>query len=245
MANGGIGSKILLLPLDGLEPRAAICCGPGYSREELKALLLSQGRSLADSSILRIEEICARVLRVGGEPLKTLARQEALRLLLGERRILARTPELRRLRRQAGFYRKLDRAMQAGRLAVAHAEEAEVYAERLRARFGPSPIREELKLLASAYEAWLEGMDLWDPPRLLSHACAALRDSKPDDLALPQKIVVLSTEKPESLEREFWDLLSSRAEVEHWGFDLEPRGGRWQWQRWHTLDDAADGLADE
>src|SRR4051794_3816209 len=111
------------LPLDrlaGLRPRAWVCVGAGFSREEVKALVLARGGALVGASITSVPELAERVvgatrrLRALEEApaerrparvssLGPLARQEALRLLLANPRILARTPELKRLRRQSGF----------------------------------------------------------------------------------------------------------------------------------------------
>jgi RecB family exonuclease len=65
--------------------------------------------------------------------------------------------------------------------------------------------------------------------------------------ALPAEIYYYSVQEPESLEKEFWESLSrhravrfmSKAEL---GKSAETREGIWQ--KWHTLDDAADSLAE-
>jgi RecB family exonuclease len=233
--------------LGGLRPRTWLSVGPGFAREEVKAHVL-QSRGFVSQAIVRVDEIATAVLGVRADRvLGSGSRQEALRILLAEPRILARTPELKRLRRQSGFYRKLDAAIQGGRMAAAHEQELEVYSERLAARLGPNPLREELVTLARAYEAWLGGMELWDPPRLLREATAALDEGRVA-AALPAKVIHLCAQTPESLEIEFWGSLAKHVELVRTGPVYEeppaPDAARFAWERWHTLDDAAERLAE-
>jgi hypothetical protein len=141
--------------LQGLAPRAWLVLGSGYSREHLKREVLGSGGSLVAEAVTSGPELCARILRAAGEsatenPAPAL-RQEVLRLLLQDHQFVARLPELNRLRRQSGFFRRLDQAMQNGRMAFAHAAEADVYAERLAAhRLDENALRDEMRWLAVA-----------------------------------------------------------------------------------------------
>jgi hypothetical protein len=236
------------LPLEelaGLRPRAWVCVGAGYSREEVKALVLARGRGFTAAAITSGAELAQRLAGVPAESvLGGLARQEALRILLAEPRIGRRLVELRRLRRQGNFFRRLDRAIQAGRLAFAHEAEYEVLAERLAVRFGASALRDELRALTAAYEVWLEARGLWDPVSVLRRATEVLGEV---EFAFPAEIVHLTAAAPESLEASFWEALAQRAPVRRVGTAAtsEPVATEASWSRWHTLDDAAEALADE
>jgi hypothetical protein len=268
---GGVSSSASLtfqakygIPVDevaGLWPKTWIAVGPGFAREEVKALILEQGRALTGRSITSLADIAAQILRHGAGPgarelelLSPSSRQEALRRLVADRRILARLPEIKRLKRQRGFFRKLDRAVQAARLAVAHADEEAVLTERLLQHLGESQyrvLRDEVLLLCRAYEAWLLGhpSGLADQPRLLRDALTALTQGGwPEKLEKPEKLLYFSGAYPESLERAFSEELARHLVFERVG-PLEtppsvPEALALQWERWHTLDDAAERLAD-
>jgi hypothetical protein len=232
-------------PIGGLEPRTWVCVGPGYAREEVKATLLSRGIGFTSAAIVQPEELYAYVAgvrfdRVLAGSRSALARQEILRILLGESRISSGLPELRRLRRQSTFFRKLDRAMQAGRMAFAHAAEEEVYSERLTDRIGPSAVRAELEVLTRAYEAWLQANGLWDTPMVLREAIGAPTGE------LPEEIIFLSAQNQEALEQEFWNRLATRVRVRRFAPEngKPPETLNWDWERWHTVDDAAESLAE-
>lgn len=239
-----------LADFSGLEPRAWICVAPGYGREELKAVFFERGFSLGSESTVNLETLARRVL--GLRPERVLAgpgRQEVLRLLLADRRILTHTPELRRLKRQSGFFKKLDRALQSGRMAFAHENEREVQEQRISEKLGENPARTEVSLIAAAYEAWLDGQQLWDSPRLLRTAVVRMDEAAP--AAFPEKVYRLGVQQPEPLERAFWDSLSRHVAVEEIGLQAgisaaaaAESGAKLSWERWHTLDDGAEGLAE-
>src|SRR5689334_4991162 len=88
--------------LGGLRPRAWLCVGPGFAREEVKARLLAGGHSFVSEAVTGVQELCLRLLAAArGAPVEKLlgssARQEVLRMLLAEKRISERMPELKRL----------------------------------------------------------------------------------------------------------------------------------------------------
>ncbi|MGK5085674.1 PD-(D/E)XK nuclease family protein [Bdellovibrionota bacterium FG-1] len=251
-------NQLPILKLQGLRPKAWLCVGDGFSREDIKAVLLSGGAGLTGDAITHLEGIAQRI--VGGwaqsenqdslapQILQSPTRQEILRLLLAQKKILAQMPELKRLRRQASFFRRLDLAMQAGRMAFAHAEEGAVFHERLTQILGVNPIREEIQMLSLAYEAWLEANRWFDPPLLIRRATEALIEKGwPPNQARPQEIHVFSVRPEESLVRAFWEAVSATVSVIRPvlpATESLPAGGPWEWERWHTLDDAADALAD-
>lgn len=244
----------------GLEPRAVLCVGPGFGREEVKSLFFDRGISLSSSAIVGLDSLAQRVAGIAASRvLASTARQEVLRSLLAERRILSSMPELRRLRRQRGFFRRLDRAIQSGRLTWSHPEEFRVHEERIGERLGANPVRDEIALLVRAYEAWMKAKSYFDPPMVLRLANARMRSNEPIE-ALPASVFRLHVQQGESLEREFWEGLSRHSEVVDLsasslvsvssGSEMEEGGipedaASIPWRRWHTFDDAAEALADE
>ena len=269
-----------LAEFSGLRPRAWICLGPGYGREELKSVFFEQGQALGAEVLTRVEGLAARILGVNEERvLAGPARQEVLRFILAQSSVLTLMPEMRRLRRQSGFFRKLDRSVQAGRMAWTHADEREVHEERLLEKVGENQVRTEVQKLAFIYEQWLSAEGLWDPPMLLRASIERLQSGEGTAGALPQAIFRLSAQTPESLERSFWEVLAREVECVDLareeaaaladandsaegvaGADADddrsaddrsvatasapPSGPEFHWTRWHTLDDAAEALAE-
>jgi len=237
--------------LTGLRPGTWICVGQGFSREDLKAALLSQGIGFVGDAFQTVQSLCLKIRRGHGAAearlLSGAARQEALRLLLAEPRIGGEMPELKRLKRQSSFYRRLDLAIQNSRQTFAHWEEEQVYQERLAQRLPANPVRDEVRRLARAYEAWLEGTRGIDLP-LLMRTTVDLLETKgwPDSVAMPSRILWFQAQTVESLEKSFWDAMKRWVSVEQ--VDARAFGGqgkaRLVWERWHTLDDAADALAE-
>ncbi len=236
------------LPLDrvrGLRPDAWLVAGRGFSREDLKAELLRE-RGIVGDAVISLEAIALKLVpRAQGRTLGTLARQDALRSLLSVRAISEHLPELKRLRRQTTFFRRLDQAIQNGRSAFAHSEEADVVSERLEQAFGANPVRSETRILTGAYESWLEGMQLWDLPKLLSDAIRVLDSGWPQGVAAPKAIYHYSVSSSEGLEQAFFEALSRHCEiVPGWTPDEAPITAELQWHLWHTVDDAAESLAE-
>lgn len=247
-----------MIPIEdvaGLRPSVWLCVGAGYAREELKSILLSSGRGFVADAVTTVDELTLKIATSSHQQspfrvLGALARQEVLRTLLSESRINSRMPELKRLRRQSSFFRRLDDAIQAGRIASSHDQEAEVYEERLRSRFGENPVRDEVRMLAQAYEIWLEALGFVDPPRLMKLAVEKLQnDGWPSECPIPKRILYFSVEKPESLEQSFWDQISQFTEVVRYSdlsqvSSVDHQSFEWRWERWHTHDDACERLAE-
>ena len=258
--NMGLGSpKNPLAPITierfyGLEPSAWLCVGSGYSREEVKDLLLKSGHAVTGSTVITISQLALKIIQSSGSKitadriLTATARQEALRVLLADRRILSQVPELRRLRRQSSFFRRLDQAIQAGRLTFAHSEEEAVHHSFLAHRFGPNDLRQELRGMVLAYEAWLSEKEWVDLPALLRLACEILGAAASEvAFNLPDEIFMISVRDGESLENLFWERLSEHTQItrvdvrEAAFYDSPPKT---HWELWHTTDDAADALAE-
>ena len=135
-------------------------------------------------------------------------------MLISRPEILGRVPEIRRLKRQSGFLRRLDLAIQNGRKASAHAGEDQVMAERAEARLGPDPVRDEVRFLARVYEAWLSATaesgryEATDAPAIVARATALLEQTGwPASLPRPEEILVFSQQSEEGLERAFREAL--------------------------------------
>jgi hypothetical protein len=245
------------IPLDrliGLRPEIWLSVGSGFAREDVKALILSQGYGFIGESITTLQEICLKIIGGVSDPvLSSSARQEVLRTLLADPRIINRMTELKRIKRQRHFVRRLDACFQSARLAFAHPLEEEVYDERLKQILGENPLRVELRGLAQAYQVWCEVSSCMDLPMLISKATQILREGWPDHLSQPQEIWSLSVPNPESLEREFWEVLGQSVVVKQVRQMVEPRAvddrfssrPQVDWQKWHTLDDAAEYFADQ
>ncbi len=253
----------------GLRPKVWLAVGAGFSREDFKAALLASGRGFVAEAVTSLEEIAEKIVRAAATPeaaarLRVLdppARQEALRMLVARPEILGRLPEIRRLKRQSGFLRRLDLAIQNGRRAAAHAGEDQVMAERAEARLGPDPVRDELRFLARVYEAWLGATaesgryEATDAPAIVARATAVLeQEGWPQGLQRPEEILVFSQQCEEGLERAFREALGRHARVERVRaepmpdqdqvpFALGAPGGAWE--RWHAIDDACERLVDE
>lgn len=238
-------SALAGIRIGGLRPMERICVGAGFSREEVKDLLLSSGEAFTGGAVLSLEGLAALAAGVpAARVLPPSGRQEVLRALLAVPRIAGPLVELKRLRRQAGFLARLDRAVESGRLASAHGREAEAISERASERLGASATRTEVRALAAAYEAWLGASGFWDLPLLLRRAAGALREGD----GLPRVIHALTAQVPESLELQFWEALGERVDVRRLGPLEAPSAAAWPatgftWDRWHTIDDGAEEIA--
>ncbi|MBI2712001.1 MAG: PD-(D/E)XK nuclease family protein [Bdellovibrio sp.] len=257
MALDSLCNALHILPLAkffGLKPEAWLCVGAGYAREELKALLFSQGRGFVGRAVLTLPDLACLILGVPSEKiLSASARQEVLRKLFADSRIEKHFSELRRLKRRKDFLAKLDLALQTGRMTFAHPEEGEVYRERLFQSSGvENPVRLEVRTFASAYEAWMRSAGYYDLPLLLTDALQKMDDP---DFAFewPKEIWHITLQKPESLESAFWERVGHWARVNRVGTPqdgVRPESGfeaqpELSWKTAHTLDDAAEFFVDD
>jgi len=158
--------------LTGLTPRAWLVVESGINREEVKAILLSAGISFVGEAVLDLPGFCVKMfdgLISARDLLTASARQEVLRSILQKTARSGETwPELARLRRQKGFFKKLDQSLQSLRQTYSTEEERLAAVELLSAF--PTPIRDEIRRLVVHYEAWVSAQKKWDPTRLLPPA---------------------------------------------------------------------------
>jgi RecB family exonuclease len=239
------------LPVDrlsGLRPEVWLSVGSGFAREEIKSLLLAQGRGFVGDAVLTLQEICLKVTGIKKETLlSSFSRQEILRELLSEPRIMEKMPELTRVKRQRNFLKRLDSTFQSARMAFAHVEEEDVYHERLTQTLGEQPLRNELHALSRAYETWLNTSGNYDLPILIRLATQSLRNEWPARVPQPQEIWCLSIQNPESLEKEFWEVMGhfvTIKQVSHLSSSWSSKP-QISWQKWNTLDDAAESIAEQ
>ena len=243
--------------------------GSGYGREEIKTLLLSKGYGFTGKSVSSVAELCLNLLRVEAENvLSSGARQEVLRELFSRDRVEKHFTVLRKLKRRKDFLKKLDNAIQTGRLTYAHDAEAQVQLERLFQNQGAeraveNRLHTEVRKFSKAYEAWMEASGYYDLPILLRHACARLDEigfELPEDW--PKEIWYFTVQTPESLEALFWEKLSEKIVINRPEFekrkgspanassslDVKDEGAETptlSWEIWHSFDDAAEELAEQ
>jgi RecB family exonuclease len=241
------------LPIGGLTPQAWIVVETGVNREDVKDFFLKRGVGFSAQSILDLPGFCRQILGAlvdSSKILSSSARLEVLRKLVAQNQ--GAQPEMKRLRRQKNFFKKLDRSIQSARLSYSSQQEKEAQFERLAMSQSNSPIRDELNQIIFDYEKWLQDQQAWDQPRLLLAALAVLSAAE-IDLDLPEKICVLSPHRGESRAEAFWEVLEKRvsldrivlSELELRVEDLaESITTRVSWEEWHTIDDAVERLAD-
>lgn len=239
-----------LFLFEGIRPRAWISADTAFAREEIKKVFFDHGMGVSSETLVRPETIAALGLGIGTDRfLGSLARQELLRHLMGQSSILSFLPELKRMRRAQGFFKKLDQAIQAGRRVAGSDQEAETMDAVLARKMGKDPIREEVGRIAIAYETWLESENYWDDARLLQEWVIRFRARKPlsRDLKVPEKIFRLEALPDGGLVQAFWDSFSGifpNTQVEKVDLLGDEPAARPDlfWGAWHTLDDAADAL---
>lgn len=245
--------------LGGLKPHSWISVDLGFSREDFKEILFTQGISLGGDAVTQAPELAFRIIKKFWQKkcpqlaqVSATGRQEILQKILKLRELRNQFPELSRLRRQRGFWRKIDKALQQGRKAFAHASELGVLQERLKERGFENPVRDELKQLSVLYEAFLNSVDLVDEVRSFQLATHALTEAlnDPDSAEVfrrffPKKIYRLSSGRAEALELSFWESVREWVPVENsiHSESLEVLGP-FHGEKWHTLDDAAEACAD-
>ncbi|NDD93389.1 hypothetical protein EBZ37_15070, partial [bacterium] len=185
-------------------------------------------------------------------------RQEFLRLVFSNRHFLAQVPQLKRLKRQDGFYRRLDQAVQTCREIVGHEEEREFLEGRLQQLFlGNLSVRNEVLAVSRALESWMDSEQIADSARVFRLALDVLEDchlggSVPVALAGRRVIYRYQVQEPQSLESLFFSRLSTFIPIQDAG-DLslpaphssESQAASWRWRRSHTLHDSVELLMSE
>ena len=238
----------------GLSPRVLLVTGSGFQRELIKDALIARVGAVAGKWILSPDQLALEILRDGGCVLSLVSpagRQEFYRLLFSNRTVLAHYLALRQLKRQDGFYRRLDQAVLACREVIAHEQEREVLEERLQALgLGNAELRREIVGLSRALDAWMESKNLADGPRLLGLATQELVRRRslgelPGILSGREALFRFRVQDPQALESLFFDELASVLPCRD-GMELfatEADFPSWTWKRSHTLHDSAERLA--
>jgi hypothetical protein len=237
----------------GLQPQETWVVGPGFSREELKDLWLATGRGFVAQAIVGLSDLAIQVLNqerrlnrtprmAKGALLRPSSRQEIIDRLLSDPRIREHFPELRRLKRQIGAIRRIDKALQGGRLSFAHAEERIVLEERLKEKGIENPLGRELAGFAAAYEAFLMSKDLWDEPLLYQEAARVVRTL---DVQKPNRLVFLRAAQVQSRELDLIEAFrQAGTEIVFQGPEAKENRATLSWERWHTWDDACERIGD-
>ncbi len=238
----------------GLSPRVLLVTGSGFQRELIKDAVIARVGAVAGKWILSSDQLALEILRdCGSVPslISPAGRQEFYRLLFSNRAVLANYLALRHLKRQDGFYRRLDQAILACREVIAHEQEREVLEERLQALgLGNADLRREIVGLARALEGWMESRSLADGPRLLGLATEELARRRSlgeisGILSGREALFRFRVQDPQALEALFFDELASVLPCRN-GMELfatEPASTSWTWKRSHTLHDSAERLA--
>ncbi len=240
----------------GLAPRVLLVTGAGFQRELIKDALIARVGAVAGKWILSPDQLALEILRDRGSVpslISPAGRQEFYRLLFSNRSVLAHYPSLRHLKRQDGFYRRLDQAVLACRDVIAHEQERDVLEERLQSLgLGSVELRREIVGLARALEGWMDSKGLADGPRLLGLGIEELlrrraQGEVPAILSGREVLFRFRVQDPQALEALFFDELASFLPLRD-GMELfaaEPISASWSWKRSHTLHDSAERLVSQ
>jgi hypothetical protein len=230
--------------------------GSGFQRELIKDAIIERVGAVAGDWILSLEQLALAVLRDSGAApslISPVGRQEFFRFLFSNRTVLASYPVLRGLKRQDGFFRRLDQAVTACREVVAHEQERDVLEDRLQSlELGNAEQRREIVALARALEGWMDSVGVADGPRLLALAiqeCSRIRAEGRTVSILQERVALFrfQIQDAQALESLFFEELSGfitcRDGMEL--FSAEPASPTWSWRRSHTLHDSAERLVSE
>jgi hypothetical protein len=238
-----------LADLRGLKPRASFVVGPGFSREELKDIVLDQVQGISSSAVLSLLDVARLILGVDAKRiLRPSTRREWIAQLVDHPSLKARFSRLRMLKKQTGFYSRLDRALQAGRMSYSGEAEYEVLTERLRELGFSDRVRPELEALAQGYENVLRSKNLWDEPLLLEEASRCILSPEFDRsrCSVPSRLIFLHVTGQAPRARAFQEDLSragfqiEERGLEYLGLALVDRIPEHTWHVAHTQDDALE-----
>jgi len=223
----------------------------GYSREDFKAPALDRS-VMGGKGFFTPESLAAEICKKGDDrgfrAAPRLLRQEYARLLLTHRSTLSRFPELRRLRRQPGFWRKLDQSLLAVRSTALHEDEARVLLQRLKDMRGLRPVQAELFELSSLWAQWLESQGYEDSISVFNKASQILSGQ-----GLPPEMrytgaTLWQNEPSEAAEAAFIAELSRNLELvcaTPASEGARPDAVSLEVESWHTIQDCAESLGDE
>ncbi len=169
--------------ITGLNPKAILCVGKGFVREEWKALCFKKGKAIGAHSILNQNQIAQLLVPESkNRVLDPSARVELLRQAVKKTEVRAALPILTQRRFRPRFFEALDRSLQSGRMMFAHSEEGEVIRHRLAEKTGVDLKRDEFFDLSRYWERLLEHKNLWDEGRLFFDATQKLAENNLPEL---------------------------------------------------------------
>jgi len=247
----------------GLRPSLFWVMGPGLNREELKHALLGRGLGLVGTAIRSLEACALDLLKPlpraedpsrGYQIAQSSFRQEVLRFLLSQTAISNWVPELEKLSHQGPFLKRLDRALQAGRLSYTHDPELDAMDQQLHERFegAVNPLRRELMILTAAYETWLKTHAYLDPVLIYREGLNRMEEAQAEGVdslsEFPLRILLVTASELDPLQKAWVSALSRWVDIQLISIlsaaETDPRARRVHWKKSHTLDDAAAYLAD-
>jgi RecB family exonuclease len=243
---GTVESKIVK-SLRGLKPQAILILPEGFVREEWKSLCFQNGISLSAAAIQSPLDLASQVVpELKGRVLDAGARVELLRVTFKAPGLREALSTLLEHRYRPRFFESLDRTLQKGRAQFVHAEEAQIFRERLDEKRGESTLRSEFFELNRLWEAVLRARDLWDESRIFEVATERLRD---EGFLFPVRtFYLLEHFEPKPRVRSFLEALRGAHEVNlhrpgRIETAVEPRS--LEHILAHSLEDGAQHLMDE
>ncbi|MBU6375487.1 MAG: PD-(D/E)XK nuclease family protein [Bdellovibrionales bacterium] len=246
----------------GLTPSVILIVGAGYQREQIKDSIMEQVGAVAGKWIFTPDQLAREIVmsEMGDLGLvSSLGRQEYFRLIFSNRKLLARFPSLKKLKRRESFFARLDRAVQSCREVASHSAEREFLEGRLaQLNLGDPELRREIQHLAGTFEAWLESENIADSTRYYQCAIEILdrysvAGGFPKILQGRRQALRYTIQDASSLESLFFTKLGAFIEVSDGSSlllsvsqeELAERRVSWNWKRSHTLQDSVERLVSE
>ncbi len=204
----------ILNKITGLNNTAVLAVGPGFVREDYKALCFHNGNGITEAAIQSPKQIAQTLVpESSGRILEVSARVELLRETFKNQHLKEALPTLIEHRFRPRFFESLDRTLQKGRLFFAHQGEASVLQARLEERLGKTEKREEFFLLNRFWESLLDARNLWDEARIYEVAASRIETHLPD--VFHGKTIYKLEHFPDSPKLQFfWNSISRLIPVE-------------------------------
>jgi len=241
--------------LKGFRPNTRIIVGDGFSREELKDLLLEKRITISSHAIQSIDQFLFSFLETEQREKLRVAtafeRESILRAFFESESVRKLAPLLSKRVKRRSFFQKLDRAIQSYRMSFAHTDEEEVILLRLNELGFENPIRTEILGIIPGLLNFLNTKGLVDLATLYELASHRIIDVATSDDCHFDKVCFYQLESLQPRERSFWSDLGNHVEVGFFEFnsegfvDQKPKTIQPNWIRYHTLNDAAHELATE
>lgn len=239
--SGKFQSTIELLNSSPLD--TVFCVGPGYSREELKSVLLKKHKVLFGKIIYSPIELALKIS--GIDPKKVLsskaAREELYEAVL--KKISSDSiPELKRLKRRKSFFKALDKALQQGRLAYSNEAELDAILSLCHNDEGRMRLQHEIIHFARVWEKYLEYEGLVDTPMVYAQASARMKNGEWNE---NKKFVLLQGNPLDTLESAFWNEVSRNVREFHRFQEEEKTERSLARYRVHSPFECVETVADE